>query len=312
MRASKWFSCPVLLAWFFVAFFENGAVAQKSNPQSGQAEVQATDHGGLARTVANDHPVPAQPKPKVDESSTKTTSIVPVQPTTDQPASDQPASKTGADAHGVQGSIPNADQGGESGEEELDTPKPRVALPVILSPDSPDLDRTVKREDIPSVPDDYVIGEEDVLTITVWKEHDLSGSLVVRPDGKITVPLVGEIGVVGMKPVQLQALLAEKLKPFVNVPQVSVAVNQINSRKVYLIGQVVREGTVPINNSATVLQVLAGAGGLRDFAKRKKIYILRKQGDEEIRFPFDYDAAIKGRNREQNIRLEPGDTVVVP
>ncbi|HVI09872.1 MAG TPA: polysaccharide biosynthesis/export family protein [Candidatus Binatia bacterium] len=183
---------------------------------------------------------------------------------------------------------------------------------MILNPDAPGLDRKVRREDIPPVPNDFVIGEEDVLTITVWKEHDLSGTLVVRPDGKVTVPLLGEIAVVGMKPSQLETLLSEKLKPYVNVPQVTVAVNQINSRKVYLIGQVVKEGTVPINSSMTVLQVLAGAGGLRDFAKRKKIYILRKQGDEEIRFPFDYDAAIHGRNAEQNIRVQPGDTIVVP
>jgi polysaccharide export outer membrane protein len=190
--------------------------------------------------------------------------------------------------------------------------RPRGALPVLLDPNAPKLDRLVRREDIQPTPEDYVIGEEDVLTVTVWKEKDLSGSAVVRPDGKITVPLVGEIYVVGMKPAQLQKLLEEKFKPFITVAQVSVTVNQINSRKIYLIGQVVREGTVPINGSMTVLQVLAGAGGLRDFAKRKKIYLLRKQGNQEIRFPFDYDAAIRGRNTEQNIRVEPGDTIVVP
>jgi len=193
-----------------------------------------------------------------------------------------------------------------------DIPRPRPVLPVIVNSESPNLDREVNRKDIPAVPDDYMIGQEDVLTITIWKEHDLSGTLVVRPDGKITVPLVGEVYVVGMKPVQLQTMLEEKLKPFVTVPQVSIAVNQINSRKIYLIGQVVREGTFPINSSMTVLQVLSAAGGLRDFAKRKKIYILRKQGTQEIRFPFDYDAAIHGRNREENIQVEPGDTIVVP
>jgi polysaccharide biosynthesis/export protein len=136
--------------------------------------------------------------------------------------------------------------------------------------------------------------------------------VVVRPDGRITVPLIGEVKVIGMTPLQLETQLEEKLKPFITVPKVSVAVNQINSRKVYLIGQVMREGAFPINSSMTVLQVLAGAGGLRDFAKKKKIYILRKHGDEEIRFPFDYDAAIRGRSREENIRVEPGDTIVVP
>jgi polysaccharide export outer membrane protein len=200
---------------------------------------------------------------------------------------------------------PNASEGAE-------TPRPRIPLPVILDSDSPSGDRKVRREDIKALPDDYVIGAEDMMTVTVWKEKELSGSVVVRPDGRITVPLVGEINVVGMTPLKLESLLEERLKPFITVPKVAIAVNQINSRKVYLIGQVVREGTFPINSSMTVLQVLAGAGGLRDFAKKKKIYILRKRGDQEIRFPFDYDAAIRGRNREENIRVEPGDTIVVP
>jgi len=203
--------------------------------------------------------------------------------------------------------FPKSDSG-----DAADVQKLHSSLPVILDSRSPSRDRQVDRRDIAAVPEDYVIGEEDVLTINVWRERDLSGTVVVRPDGKITVPLVGEVNVVGMRPVQLETLLQEKLKPFITVPKVSVAVNQVNSRKIYLIGQVVREGTFPINSSMTVLQILSAAGGLRDFAKRKKIYILRKRGDEEIRFPFDYDAAIRGRNREQNIQVVPGDTIVVP
>lgn len=161
-------------------------------------------------------------------------------------------------------------------------------------------------------PDDYVIGEQDALAITVWKEKDISGNVVVRPDGKITVPLVGELKVTGMKPLQLQATLTEKLKPYVTVPQVSVAVTQINSRKVYLIGQAAKEGPFQINSSTTVLQIIAEAGGLKDFAKRKKIYILRQQGQTQAHLPFNYDNVIRGKNTEQNVVLEPGDTVVVP
>lgn len=161
-------------------------------------------------------------------------------------------------------------------------------------------------------PKAYIIGEQDVLTVTVWKEKELSGGVVVRPDGKITVPLVGEITVVGMTPVELQNLLAEKLKPFVTVPQVTVAVNEIRSRKVYLIGHTGREGPFPINSTTTVLQIIAQAGGLKDFAKRKKIYILRQNGTEQERFPFNYDDVLKGKHREQNILLAPGDTIVVP
>jgi polysaccharide export outer membrane protein len=161
-------------------------------------------------------------------------------------------------------------------------------------------------------PNAYIIGEQDGLAITVWKEKELSGAVVVRPDGKITVPLVGEIKVVGMTPVQLQTLLGEKLKPFVTVPQVTVAVTEIRSRKVYLIGHAAREGPFMINSSTTVLQIIAQAGGLKDFAKRKKIYILRQNGKEQTRIAFNYDDAIKGKNPEQNILLQPGDTIVVP
>jgi len=124
--------------------------------------------------------------------------------------------------------------------------------------------------------------------------------------------LVGELKVVGMTPLQLQTILAEKLKPFVTVPQVTVAVNQINSRKVYLIGQVMREGTFEINSSTTVLQIVAEAGGLKDFAKRKKIYILRQEGSKQTRYNFNYDNVIRGNDIDQNIQLEPGDTIVVP
>jgi polysaccharide export outer membrane protein len=161
-------------------------------------------------------------------------------------------------------------------------------------------------------PNAYFIGEQDALVITVWKEKEISGGVVVRPDGKITVPLVGEIRVVGMTPIQLQSLLVEKLKPFVTVPQVTVAVTEIRSRKIYLIGHAAREGPFPINSTTTVLQIIAQAGGLKDFAKRKKIYILRQHGTEQTRFDFNYEQVIKGQHIEQNILLEPGDTIVVP
>jgi polysaccharide export outer membrane protein len=161
-------------------------------------------------------------------------------------------------------------------------------------------------------PNAYIIGEQDALVITVWKEKEISGGVVVRPDGKITVPLVGEIKVVGMTPVQLQSVLMEKLKPFVTVPQVTVAVTEIRSRKIYLIGHAAREGPFTINGTTSVLQIIAQAGGLKDFAKRKKIYILRQHGTDQTRFDFNYDQVIKGQHIEQNILLEPGDTIVVP
>jgi polysaccharide export outer membrane protein len=186
---------------------------------------------------------------------------------------------------------------------------------AVMPAAGPDIPRTDQGKNIPSLqldPNAYIIGEQDVLMITVWKEKEISGGVVVRPDGKITVPLAGEVKVVGMTPVQLQTVLAEKLKPFVTVPQVTVAVTEIRSRKVYLIGHAAREGLFPINSSTTVLQIIAQAGGLKDFAKRKKIYILRQQGNEQTRFSFNYNDVIRGKNMQQNILLAPGDTIVVP
>ena len=178
-----------------------------------------------------------------------------------------------------------------------------------VNPEAATPDQVTKQEIDPS---SYRIGEQDALTITVWKEKDMSGSVVVRPDGKITVPLVGELKVVGMTPLQLQLILAEDLEPFIKVPKVTVAVAEIRSRKVYVIGHTAREGPFMINSSTTVLQLIAQAGGVKDFAKRKKIYILRVHGTEQTRIPFNYDDVIKGKHPEQNVLLEPGDTMVVP
>jgi polysaccharide export outer membrane protein len=158
----------------------------------------------------------------------------------------------------------------------------------------------------------YTIGEQDVLDIDVWREKELSGQVVVRPDGRITVPLVNEIYVVGMTPLQLQTLLADKLQPFVTTPQVTVAVHEINSRKVYLIGQVAHEGVFHINSTTTISQIIAEAGGLHPYAKRNKIYVLRNVLGKQVRFPFNYDAVIKGKANSQDLVLKPGDKIVVP
>lgn len=296
MRGKQWLFSPIILVLLLTL-----AYAQKDNSGSDSSKSDPSNQNPPVRRASNTSP-PLQPS--TSDSIPPNHSNQP----TDQPKT--PATPPADSADHAPAPSPYSENMPPPDPAEI--APPRRTLPVILNSDSPALDRFVQREDIHPIPNDYVIGEEDVLTITIWKEHDLSGTMVVRPDGKITVPLVGEVNVVGMKPVELQALLEDRLKPFVTVPQVSISVNQINSRKIYLIGQVVREGTFPINTSMTVLQVLSAAGGLRDFAKRKKIYILRKQGDEEIRFPFNYDAAIHGRNREQNILVQPGDTIVVP
>lgn len=156
----------------------------------------------------------------------------------------------------------------------------------------------------------YRIGEQDVLSITVWREPDLSATVMVRPDGKITLPLINDVTASGLTTDELKSLLMEKLQPFVNVPQVTVAVREINSRKVFVIGQVAREGSYRISSSSTVLQIIAEAGGLRDFANRKGIYVLRQANGKQTKISFNYNSVVRGKN--ENIQLRPGDTIVVP
>lgn len=183
---------------------------------------------------------------------------------------------------------------------------------VNVAPDLPPVTVAPTQASAPLTPGEYVIGEQDVLSIVVWKERELSATVVVRPDGKITLPLVNEVTVIGMTPDQLQALLIDKFKPFLNIPQITVEVVQINSRKAYLIGEVQKTGTFPLNSSTTVLQIIAAAGGLKDFAKRKDIYVLHNQNGKQVRYRFNYDEVIRGKNPQQNIVLQPGDMVVVP
>ena len=157
----------------------------------------------------------------------------------------------------------------------------------------------------------YRIGIEDELQISVWHEAEFSLSVSVRPDGKITLPLVNDIPVVGLSTKELQDLLTEKLKPFVADPQVTIIVRAIHSRMIYLVGQVARPGALPLNSSKTVFQVLVEAGGLSPFAKSNAIYIIRKNPSGQQKLPFNYKKAVKGV-LEQDIDLVPGDIIVVP
>jgi polysaccharide export outer membrane protein len=165
-------------------------------------------------------------------------------------------------------------------------------------------------------PAGYRIGAGDVLQILVWKEPEASvPSVVVRTDGKITVPFVKEIEVAGMTPAELEKILAGKFTKFirdVDVTSVTVVPKEILSQKVYLLGAVKKEGPVPLKSSMTVLQALNEAGGLTEYAKRKKIYVLRNDSGKQIRLPFDYTAVIRGEHPEQNILVRAEDTVVVP
>lgn len=158
----------------------------------------------------------------------------------------------------------------------------------------------------------YVIGPEDVLTVNVWKEPEVSGSVPVRPDGKISLALLNDVQAAGLTPTQLAADITDKLKKYVEQPRVTVVVTAINSRRVYILGQVARPGAFPLLPGMTVLQALSTAGGLGDFARSKDIYVLRTEGEKQQRFAFNYKAVLKGQNSAQNILLKAGDTIVVP
>jgi len=182
--------------------------------------------------------------------------------------------------------------------------------------EKPSTDKGAKPESMPPsalTPEQrltYIIGVEDELQISVWREPELSTAVVVRPDGMITLPLINDVKAVGLKTEELQNVLMDKLKNFVNEPQVTVIVRGIRSRKVYLVGEVGHQGTFPLNGDMTALELLAAAGGVGPFAKADSIYILREQNGKKIRIPFHYKKAVAGKS--ENVTLQPGDLVVVP
>jgi polysaccharide export outer membrane protein len=157
----------------------------------------------------------------------------------------------------------------------------------------------------------YVIGPDDVLAITVWQQRDLTTEALVRPDGKISFPLIGDIQAAGLTPERLRQRLIEALGTFVQSPQVSVQVRQINSRRAFITGAVVKPGGYQLSESMTVVQLIAMAGGLTVFAKADAIAIVRRVDGKNVSIPFDYAAFVSGQQLEQNIPLLPGDTVVV-
>lgn len=162
-------------------------------------------------------------------------------------------------------------------------------------------------------PSDYVIGVDDVLAINVWKETEISRTVQVRPDGKISLPLVGEIQAAGQQPLQLQQQIADKLKSYISDPEVTVIVQEVHSKKFNVIGEVQRPGTYALSNSSTVLDAIALAGGFKDFAKQTKIYVLRIQPNgSRTRIPFNYKKVVKGKALKENVPLQNGDTIVIP
>lgn len=163
-----------------------------------------------------------------------------------------------------------------------------------------------------AVPSDYVIGADDTIRVSVWKEPDMNVTLPVRPDGKISMPLLNDVQAAGLTPTQLADQIRDSLKKYVTDPQVTVIVTQINSQRIYILGEVTRAGAYPLLPNMTILQGLSSAGGFTQFANLKKIYMFRTESGKQVRFPFNYKDVINGKSQEENVVLKAGDTIVVP
>jgi polysaccharide biosynthesis/export protein len=161
--------------------------------------------------------------------------------------------------------------------------------------------------------DSFILGADDVVAVSVWKEPDISRSVPVRSDGKISLPLVGEVQASGQTPRQLEVEIAKRLKNYISDPDVTVIVTEMKSQKFNILGLVAKPGSYRLSSPLTVLDAIALAGGFRDFAKQKSIYVLRQNADgTQTRLPFNYKDVVKGKNPEQNVQLVPHDTIVVP
>jgi len=184
-------------------------------------------------------------------------------------------------------------------------PAPAPGLPRPAAPAPPVLAGV-------DVPEHYIIGPGDVLGIVFWREKELSGDVAVLPDGRITLPLINEMTAAGLTPEQLRSALIEAARQFVTDPTATVVVRQVNSRRVFVTGMVAKPGQYPLYQTMTVLQLIATAGGLLEYAKGEDIVIIRREPGQIVSFSFNYKEVTRKRNLHQNIDLRPGDTVVVP
>jgi polysaccharide export outer membrane protein len=223
---------------------------------------------------------PAQPRPQT--------------PTPVPPATQQPAAPTPPAGQTPQSTPPPAPETGSA----TVSPKPAGTAPAA----APAL----------VVPPDYVIGADDILRVEFWRDKEMSTDVVVRPDGRITLPLLNDVRAGGLTPEQLRLSVRDLAAKYIEAPNVSVVVKQINSRRVFVMGQVGKPGAYPLSNPTTVLQLLSMAGGVSEFADAKKIVIMRIEAGKQQALKFNYRDVTKGKNLQQNILLKPGDTVVVP
>ena len=194
------------------------------------------------------------------------------------------------------------------------TPAPQAptgtgAKPAVPSGTKPPVSGVVAEVPMAS---DYVVGSGDILAVVFWRQPDMSTEVVVRPDGRISIPLLNDVDASGMTPEQLRVKLTNEAQKFVQDPNVTVVVKQINSRRVYITGQVSKPGPYPLTSSMTVLQLLSTAGGLLEYADEKNITIMRTAGGKTTNFTFNYKDILNRKNLKQNIELKPDDTIIVP
>lgn len=190
-------------------------------------------------------------------------------------------------------------------------PRPAPAAPAGAAPRPAGTVTAVGTPGELAVPVDYVIGPDDLLTIVFWKDADMTADVVVRPDGKITLPLLNDVQAAGFTPEQLRERITTAADKFMDGHNVMVRVREIKSRTVTVLGEVRRVGPVPIGNSMTVLQLIGAAEGFTEFADTKNVLIIRNENGKEVTFKFNYNDVSKGKNLRQNIQLKPGDTVIV-
>ena len=189
-----------------------------------------------------------------------------------------------------------------------------IAVPSVLAqgqPATPSSEATATGGGA-SLPAGYVIGPEDVLGVLFWRDEDMTGDAVVRPDGMITLPLVGDVRAAGMSPDELKAVIEKEAARYLTEPTVTILVREINSRKVFITGEVAQPGEYPLTGPLTVLQLIALAGGLNEYADKNGIMTMRLENGQQRGFRFRYNDVARGRDLTQNIFLQPGDTVVVP
>jgi polysaccharide export outer membrane protein len=191
-------------------------------------------------------------------------------------------------------------------------PEPQATAPASERSEAEAKAKTASAAQVLPIDADYRIGPQDVLRIDVWKEAEISRTVPVRPDGKISLPLLNDVQAAGLTAMQLSNNIADGLKKYISSPQVTVSVSEINSRRIYVTGEVTRPSAFPLLPNMTVLQALSSSGGFTQFARLKKIYVLRMKDGKQEKYPFNYKEAVEGKRPEQNILLQPGDVIVVP